>query len=195
MTAATIGYARTSTTDQEAGLEIQLAALRSAGCTKIYQEQVSAVGQRPQLEAALEYVREGDCLVALRPCRVARNVRHLLDIVDRLEKKGVALRILDFGGSALDTKGPSGRLILTILGAISQFERELMLERQRAGVAVAKAAGKYRGRVPTARRQADKIVALKSAGHRPEDIAKELKVSRASVFRVLKEQRAASGTQ
>src|SRR4051812_29370604 len=115
MTAATIGYARTSTTDQEAGLEAQLAALRSAGCTKIYQEQVSAIGQRPQFEAALDYLREGDTLVAVRLDRIARNTSHLLAIVERLERKGVALRILDFGGSALDTKGPSGRLILTVL--------------------------------------------------------------------------------
>jgi DNA invertase Pin-like site-specific DNA recombinase len=115
--------------------------------------------------------------------RLARSVANLVDITRRLEAKGVALRVLDMG---LDTATPQGRLMLNVLGSIAQFERELMLERQREGIARAKAEGKYKGRVPTAQRQAARAIAMRQAGQKPEAIAKELGISRASVFRVLK---------
>src|SRR5262245_4166001 len=92
-----IGYARTSTTDQRAGLEAQLRDLRIAGCAKIFQEQVSSIGERAQLEAALEYVCEGDTIVVTKLDRLARSARGLYELVDALERKGVALRILNFG--------------------------------------------------------------------------------------------------
>lgn len=100
----------------------------------------------------------------------------------------MALRVLDMG---LDTATPQGRLMLNVLGSIAQFERELMLERQREGIARAKAEGKYKGRVPTAQRQAARVMSMRQEGQKPEAIASELGISRASVFRVLK---AASGT-
>jgi DNA invertase Pin-like site-specific DNA recombinase len=148
-----IGYARTSTVEQVAGLEAQEVALGATGCTKLFSEQASSVAQRDQLTAALDFVREGDTLVVSRLDRLARSTADLLGIVALLEGKRVALRIPDFGGTEVDTRSPTGRMLLTMFAAVAEFERAIMLERQRAGVARARAEGKYRGRVPTARRQ------------------------------------------
>jgi DNA invertase Pin-like site-specific DNA recombinase len=111
----------------------------------------------------------------------------MLSIVGRLEAKGVALRVLSMGGQTLDTSTATGKLMLTMLGAVAEFERGLMLERQREGIAKAKAEGKYTGRAPTAMRQSDEVMRLKADGVRPVDIARQLQISRASVYRVLKE--------
>jgi DNA invertase Pin-like site-specific DNA recombinase len=182
-----IGYARTSTTDQSAGLGVQLVALKAAGCEELYQEQVSAVATvRPQLDALIRFARKGDSIVVMRLDRLARSVHDLLNIIKQIEEKDVGLRVLDFGGSAIDTKGPTGKLILTLVGAIGEFERTLMLERQRSGVAQAKADGKYKGRAPTARAKSADILELRRKGKTAETIADMLDVSRASVFRVLK---------
>lgn len=180
-----VAYARTSTVDQVAGLEAQERDLRAAGAEKIFSERVSSIAARAQLEAALDFVREGDTLVVTKPDRLARSTADLLSIVARLEAKGVTLRILSMGGAAVDTSTPTGRLMLVVLGGIAEFERGLMLERQREGIAKAKAEGKYQGRVPTARRQADDIRRLKAEGVKPGEIATRLSISRASVYRLL----------
>ena len=130
-----IGYARTSTVEQVAGLEAQEVALGATGCNKLFAEQASSVAQRDQLAAALDWVREGDTLVVTRLDRLARSTADLLGIVAMLERKRVALRILDFGGSEVDTKSPTGRMLLTMFAAVAEFERAIMLERQRVGVA------------------------------------------------------------
>lgn len=180
-----VGYARVSTSDQVAGLEAQDRDLRATGCTKVFAEQVSSVAQRDQLAAALEFVREGDTLLITRLDRLARSTSDLLSIIATLERKRIALRILDFGGSEVDTKSPSGRLIVTMFGAVAQFERELLLARQREGIAKAKAEGKYRGRVPTARRKTPQIREMRASGLGASEIAAELQVSRSSVYRAL----------
>ena len=136
-----VGYARTSTTEQRAGLEAQLRDLQTTGCAKIFQEQVSSIGERAQLEAVLQYVREGDTIVVTKLDRLARSARGLNELVDTLERKGVALRILNFGGGPVDTRGAAGRLMLNVFAAFAQFELEIMKERQREGIAAAKAAG------------------------------------------------------
>ena len=177
-----IGYARSSTIDQEAGFQAQIKSLKGAGCEKVFAEQVSSSAQREQLEAALEYSREGDTLVVSRLDRLARSVSNLVVIGERLETKGVALKVLD---QAIDTSNCTGRLMFNMLGAIAQFERELMLERQREGIAKAKAEGKYRGRAPTARAKAAEVRRLHGEGIGPTEIAKRLAISRASVYRVL----------
>jgi DNA invertase Pin-like site-specific DNA recombinase len=105
--------------------------------------------------------------------------------VDRLEGKGVTLRILNFGGDAVDTRGATGRLILNMFAAMAQFEREMMLERQREGIARAKAEGKYKGRKPTARAKAQDALRLFRAGKKVAHIAKELGIGRGSVYRAL----------
>lgn len=186
MTKTHVGYARTSTIDQDAGLEAQERDLAAAGCIKIFSEQVSSVAtKRPQLEAVLDYVREGDTLVVTKPDRLARSTADLLAIADLLRTKGVTLSIQSM---QMDTSTPTGKLMLTMLGGIAEFERDLMLERQREGIAKAKADGKYKGRAPTARRRTADILRLKSEGKSGDAIAAELGVSRSSVFRILREQ-------
>lgn len=180
-----IGYARTSTVDQEAGIEAQYRDLQSGGVEKLFSEQVSSVARRDKLEAALEFAREGDTLVVTKLDRLARSTAHLLGILDTLEAKGVALRILDFGGASVDTKSPTGKLMLTMFGAMAQFEREMMLERQREGIAKAKREGKYKGRKPTARAKKEDAIRLRDEGVRPSDIARQLGIGRASVYRLL----------
>ncbi|MCX7378452.1 MAG: recombinase family protein [Alphaproteobacteria bacterium] len=180
------GYARTSTVEQGAGLEAQERDLRAAGCTRLFSEQLSSVAtSRPQLAAALDYLREGDVLVVTKPDRLARSTADLLAIVENLAGRGIGLRILSMGGSEVDTRSATGRLMVTMLGAVAAFERDLMLERQREGIAKAKADGKYKGRAPTARNQADQVVQLKAQGIGPAEIARRLGIGRASVYRIL----------
>ncbi|ESZ01539.1 DNA invertase [Mesorhizobium sp. LNHC209A00] len=183
-----IGYARTSTVEQEAGLEAQVRDLEAAGCDKLFQEQRSSVdAKRIKLDAAIEFAREGDVLVVTKLDRLARSVGNLVDIQRQLEAKGVTLRILAIN---LDTATPTGKLMVNMLGSVAQFERELMLERQREGIAKAKGEGKYKGRAPTAQRQAKEIIRLKMEGVKVPEIVTTLGVSRASIFRILKEQAA-----
>jgi DNA invertase Pin-like site-specific DNA recombinase len=177
-----VGYARTSTVEQTAGFEAQERDLKAAGVEKVFAEQVSSVAERGQLEAALDYAREGDVLVVTKLDRLARSIRDLCSIVDRLAAKGVSLRILGMG---LDTATANGRLMLNVLGSVGQFEREVMLERQREGIAKAKGEGKYKGRKPTARAKADGINRLAAEGLTREAISAQLGVSVRSVYRVL----------
>ncbi len=188
------GYGPTSTAEQEAGLEAQERDLRAAGCEKVFAERVSSVGTRQQLEAALGYVRAGDTLVVCKPDRLARSVADLLSIVGRLEARKVSLRVLSMGGSEVHTATPTGRLMLTMLGAVAGFERALMLERQREGIAKARTEGRYKGRKPTAMAKADDARRLHGGGAKPAEIARRLGISRASVYRVLAQLGQISGT-
>jgi len=180
-----VGYSRTSGSDQQAGLEAQERDLKAAGVEKLFSEQVSSVGRRERLEAAIDFCREGDTLTVTRPDRLSRGVADLLSIIERLEKKGVALRILSFGGGVLDTSNATSRLIMTVLAATASWERAVMLERQREGVMKAKLEGKYKGRAPTARRQAEAVRALHAEGAKVADIVRQVGISRASVYRCL----------
>ncbi|MCE6960247.1 recombinase family protein [Cereibacter sphaeroides] len=179
-----IGYARTSTLDQTAGLEAQERDLQAAGCERIFVEQVSSVDMvaRAKLAEALEFVRQGDTLVVTKLDRLARSVAHLMEILAKLDTKGASLRILGMG---IDTATPTGKLMLTILGGVAEFERAIMLERQREGIAKAKAEGKYKGRKPTARAQADQVQRLKAEGLGASEIAEKLGIGRASVYRII----------
>lgn len=177
-----IGYARTSTLEQEAGLEAQLRDLRALGCEKLFEEQTSSVGPRKALDAAMEFSREGDTLVVTKLDRLARSVVHLGAILQTLEAKGVALRIVNLG---VDTATPTGRLILTVMGGIAEFERGMMLERQREGIDRAKRENRYKGRKPTARAKADEIKALHAQGLSMGEIAKRLGIGKGSVHRAL----------
>jgi DNA invertase Pin-like site-specific DNA recombinase len=180
-----IGYARTSTIEQDAGFEAQERDLKALGCERIFREQVSAMAKvRPQLETAISFARQGDTLVITKPDRLARSVRDLLSIVEGLKAKGVGLRVLSMG---LDTTGPEGKLMLTVLGAVAEFERDIMLNRQREGIAKAKSKGLYKGRAPTARAKADQMRAMVAKGMKKAQIARELGVGVRSVFRLLGE--------
>ena len=182
-----IGIARTSTLEQKAGLEAQLRELEAYGSEKIYQEQVSSVAEREQLNAALSSLRSGDKLVVTKLDRLARSVKHLGEIVETINKADASLVILDMGGTAIDTSNPTGKLILNVMSSVAQFEREMMLERQREGIAKAKAEGKYKGRKPTARAKTEMVLLAKKQGVAPAQIMRDLGISKTSYYRILEE--------
>jgi DNA invertase Pin-like site-specific DNA recombinase len=181
-----IGYARTSTVDQQAGFEAQLVELKAYGCERTYQEQVSAVATRTQLDAAIDMLRSGDKLVVTKLDRLARSVAHMGDILQQVEAKGAGLVILALGSERIDTTTATGKLILNMMVSVAQFEREMMKERQVEGVKRAKAEGKYKGRVPTAMNKADKVKALVEAGVGRVQIMEQLGMSKASYYRCMK---------
>lgn len=177
---AIIGYARVSTAGQN--LDVQLAELSS--CTKIFQEKESgAKKEREQLELMLEFVRDGDTVIVTKLCRLARNTRHLLEIVECLDQKKVSLKVLNLG---IDTSTSTGRLMLTMIGAVAAFERELLLERQTDGIAAAKRKGKYLGRKPTAMAKADEVKALLAEGVSKIEASNQLGISVSSIHRICK---------
>ena len=180
----TIGYARTSTLDQLAGLAAQERDLGAAGASRIISEQVSSLANRPGLTDCLAALQSGDVLMVTKPDRLARSTGHLLSIVDDLEKRGIGLVILSMGGERLDTRNPTSKLILTIMGAVAAWEREVMLERQKEGIAKARRAGKYTGRkraVPY-----DEIRAL-ADDLGPAAAARELNIGLTTVYRAFGE--------
>jgi DNA invertase Pin-like site-specific DNA recombinase len=177
-----VGYARTSTENQDAGYEAQHRDLTAHGCERIFAEQVSSVAKRIKLEEALNFVREGDVLVVTRLDRLARSLPDLLKIVEILEGRKVALKILNM---QMDTSSATGRMMLQMIGAVAEFERKILLERQLEGIAKAKRDGKYKGRVPTARRQGDEMQKLLDSGMSITEIAKKTGVHRSNVYRVL----------
>jgi DNA invertase Pin-like site-specific DNA recombinase len=180
-----IGVARTSTLEQVAGLEAQVRQLEEYGCERVYQEQVSSIGERVKLEEALGSLRAGDKLVVTKLDRLARSVQHLGQIIDRVNLAGASLVILDMGGTAVDTSNATGKLILNVMSSVSQFEREMMLERQREGIAKAKAEGKYKGRKATARAKTDMVKLALANGVSKPQICKDLGISRTSLYRII----------
>jgi len=181
-----VGYARTSTVEQQAGFEAQLVELEAYGCERVYKEQVSSVATRNQLDSAIDMLREGDKLVVTKLDRLARSVSHMGDILGQIEAKGAGLVILSLGAERIDTTTATGKLILNMMVSVAQFEREMMRERQVEGIKRAKAEGKYKGRVPTAMNKADKVKALVEAGVGSVQIMEQLDISRASFYRCLK---------
>ena len=180
-----VGIARTSTLDQQAGLEAQVRDLKAFGCEEVYQEQVSSVGERPQLDAAIKSLRKGDKLVVTKLDRLARSVRHLGELLETLEAKGAGLVILSMGGQQIDTTTATGKMMLNVMASVAQFEREMMLERQKEGIAKAVAEGKYTGRKPTAMAKRDAVMALVKTGMPKTKIAEQVGISPASLYRIL----------
>lgn len=176
-----VGYARVSSAGQS--LDIQVEALTSAGCEKVFQEKKSgtSAGSRDALQEALDFVREGDTLVVTRLDRLARSSNDLHNIIARLIAKGVKFRCLQQSG--VDTDSGMGKLVLAILGAVAEFETDIRKERQREGIEKAKAAGRYKGRKPSV--DVARVGELREAGMGPSAIAKELGIGRTSVYRAL----------
>jgi DNA invertase Pin-like site-specific DNA recombinase len=140
-----IGYARVSTRDQNPALQID--ALTAAGCDRIFVEKASgAQRDRPELMAALDHIRAGDTLVVWKLDRLARSIRQLIETAETLRSREVALQVLT---QQIDTNTPGGRLFFHIIGAVAEFERELMLERTQAGLTNARAFGRRGGRKPS----------------------------------------------
>ncbi len=177
-----VGYARVSTVDQD--LELQLAALKAAGCDVVRAEKVSGTSTegRAELRTILDFARAGDVLIVTRIDRLARSIADLAAIVRQLESKGAALRAIE---QPIDTSTAAGRAFLQMLGVFAEFETAIRRERQLEGIAAAKLRGVYKGRPPSI--DAAKVAALKAEGFGATEIAKRLKVGRASVYRVLSE--------
>ena len=180
-----IGYARTSTTDQQAGFDAQLVELETYGCERIFKEQVSAVASWGELDKAIDMLRDGDKLVVTKLDRLARNVMHMGELLQQIEAKGAGLVILSLGSETVDTTTATGKLILNMMVSVAQFAREMMKERQVEGIKRAKTEGKYKGRVPTAMRQADKVKALVESGVQRVQVQEQLGISKASFYRCL----------
>jgi DNA invertase Pin-like site-specific DNA recombinase len=175
-----LGYARVSATDQD--LSIQEAALKAAGCDVIRSEKRSGTTTtgREELQTILQFLRQGDVLMVTRIDRLARSVGDLQDIVRAVRARGATLRATE---QPIDTSTAAGKCFLDMLGVFAEFETNLRRERQLEGIAKAKAAGVYEGGPPSI--EASRVRDLKAQGMRPTDIAKALKIGRASVYRVL----------
>src|SRR6266478_2975430 len=176
-----VGYARVSTQDQD--LALQLDALHAAGCDRIFTEKASgAQRDRPQLHAALDYMRPNDTLVVWKLDRLARSLRQLLDTVAALHSRQMGLRSLT---EAIDTSTPGGTLVFHLFGALAEFERSIIRERTRAGLAAARARGRTGGR-PPALSAVDKTAAralLQDPAITVEAVAQRLQVSPATLYR------------
>ncbi len=175
-----IGYARVSTQDQN--LELQRKALLDAGCEKIFDDKLSGSrSDRPGLAQALEFLRDGDTLVVWKLDRLGRSVKHLVDLVGELREKGIQFRSLT---DSIDTATPSGRFFFHVMASLAEMERELTIERTKAGLEVARSLGRGGGRK---RRMTDsKIEAAKkllASGVPPRDVAKNLGVSVPTLYR------------
>ncbi len=178
-TLTTIGYARVSTTDQN--LEIQIAALRAAGCDVIRSEKRSGSSTgRTELQTVLDFLRKGDVLIVTRIDRLARSIGDLQDIVRAVKAKGATLKATE---QPFDTGNIYGELTVNLLGCFAEFETNLRKERQAEGIAKAKAAGVYKGRPPSI--DVMKVRDLKKKGLGASEIAKTLNIGRASVYRAL----------
>ena len=180
---AIIGYSRVSTTDQNP--QLQLDALREAGATRIFTDHgvSGSTARRPQLDACLDHLREGDVLTVWKLDRLGRNTQHVLAVVDELTSRGIGFRSVTEG---LHTDGAMGKAMLTIMAAFAQLERDTMIERTRAGLLAAAANGRKGGR-PRKVDDADagKARQLREKGIAASDIGKMLGVSRATVYRYL----------
>lgn len=174
------GYARVSTTDQD--LDIQIAALRAAGCQTIRSEKKSGTARtaRTELQVLLDFLREGDTLVVTRIDRLARSMKDLQDIVHELKGRGVALKATE---QPIDTGTAAGKAFLDMLGVFAEFETNLRRERQAEGIAAAKARGVYKGGKP--RIDPEAVRRLAAEGMRPAHIARALGISRGTVYRFL----------
>ena len=176
-----IGYARVSSNDQDTS--IQAAALRKAGCAVVRVEKASGKSRegRDELASILEFIRPGDVLVVTKLDRLGRNTRDALNLVHELDERGACLRVLE---PAIDTCGPMGRMVLTVLGMVAEMELSFLKDRQRAGIEAAKAKGVYKGRPPTFDRA--KILELRKQGMGATAIAEAVGCKRGNVYKALK---------
>ena len=178
-----IGYARVSTADQNH--DLQLDALRAAGCERIVEETASgAKADRPELVALLKHMREGDVLLVWRLDRLSRSLKQLVETVEQLRARNIGFKCLTHD---IDTTTASGNLVFGIFAALAQFERELISERTKAGLKAAAARGRKGGRRPklSATLLAGARLRL-AAGEEAASLARELKVSRSTLWRALR---------
>lgn len=180
---ALIGYSRVSTRDQHP--EAQHDALTAAGCDKVFPDKASGkLAKRPQLDAALDYLRPGDVLVITRLDRLGRSVRNLIDLAETLRQREVGLRVLHQG---IDTTSPAGRMFFHVLAALAEFEASLISERTHDGLDAARARGRKGGRRPklTDRKLVTARQLYEGRQHTMGQIAEVVGVSRATLYRHL----------
>jgi DNA invertase Pin-like site-specific DNA recombinase len=177
---ATYGYARVSTADQT--LDIQTAKLAESGCTVIRKEKVSGKSRagRDELRTLLEFIQPGDVIVVTKLDRLGRSVRDVLNIVHEIEVRGATLRVLD---QDINTAGATGKVVLHIFAMVAELELNLIRERQAAGIAAAKAKGRYKGRPRTI--DYAEAIRLKAQGLGVATIARRLNTSRQSIYSAL----------
>lgn len=178
-----IGYARVSTSEQ--GLVIQVERLEAAGCSVVRSETASGATRegRGELKIILDFIRDGDELVVLRIDRLARSIRDVLNIVHELAAEGASLRVLE--PEVVSTGGALGKITIAVLGMAADLELNFIQDRQRAGIDAARAKGIYKGRRKSL--PVDEIRRLSSLGLKKAKIARQLGISRVSVYRVLKD--------
>lgn len=176
---ALIGYARTSTAGQN--LEAQLKSLQAYGCDPIRSEQVSGTSRkgRAELQTILDFIGKGDTLVVTRIDRLARSMKDLQDIVSALKSKGASLAATE---QPVDTSDAAGKAFFDMLGVFAEFETNLRRERQAEGIAVAKQKGVYKGRKPSVGR--DAVKAALKRGEKPTHIARDMNISRTTVYQI-----------
>lgn len=182
-----IGYARVSTDDQN--LDLQKDALSKAGCNRILEDRESgAKSARPGLAAALDYARKGDTLTVWRLDRLGRSLRDLIDVVNRLENRGVGLHSLQ---EAIDTTTSSGKLVFHVFGALAEFERNLIRERTQAGLAAARARGRKGGRPKAldASRRALVVQLYDGKQHPIQKICQMMGISKPTLYKYVEEAR------
>ena len=176
-----LGYARVSSIFQSTNIQVE--ALKAAGCSTVRTEKVSGKSRdgRDELATILDFLREGDVLVVHKLDRLGRSTRDCLNLVHEIHEKGASLQVLE---PAIDTSGPMGTMVLTVLGMVSEMELGFIKERQRAGIEAAKANGVYKGRKQNL--DYDKVIELKKSGMGATAIARELGCHRTMVYHVLK---------
>ena len=176
-----LGYARVSSTSQSTNIQVE--ALKAAGCSTVRTEKVSGKSRdgRDELATILDFLREGDVLVVHKLDRLGRSTRDCLNLVHEIHEKGASLQVLE---PAIDTSGPMGTMVLTVLGMVSKMELDFVRERQRAGIEAAKANGVYKGRKQNL--DYNKVIELKKSGMGATAIARELGCHRTMVYHVFK---------
>lgn len=179
-----VGYARVSTADQN--LDRQTDQLTTAGARRIFTDTITgSTRDRPGLEATLSYLRAGDTLTVVSMDRLARSLRDLHTLVDELTTSGVQVQFLQEGQTYSDDPSPSSQLLLSMLGAVAEFERSIIRERQADGIARAKARGVYKGRAPVPDEKIGRARELISQGIPKARVARDLGISRSSLYKYL----------
>lgn len=191
------GYVRVSVSKevQAAGWDDQIKTLTELGCTKFFYEEASTKGERPEFDRMLaeaQRTAHSDhkvCLCAAKMDRAFRDLSAADSAITRPMNPNVIWLLPDLSQHPLDPMDPAQMLLVRMMGAVAQFERDRLAERRAYGIAKAKADGKYKGRKPTARAKSPEVLELRQRGFKPDEIAKQLDIGRASVFRILRDHR------
>jgi len=180
---------------QAAGWEDQIATLKGIGVTRFFYEEASTRGERPEFERMLKEASKAAnpenpiCICAAKMDRAFRDLSAADAAITRPDNRNVIWLLPDLSKNPLDPSDPTQMLLVRMMGAVAQFERDRLAERRAYGIAKAKADGKYKGRKPTARAKKPEVLKLVERGFKPDEIAKQLEIGRASVFRILKDHR------